>query len=215
AAVVGRAGEAGAAGAGRRAGRRIGYFARLAPEKGLHQLVEAFIRLKEQPEFADCELWIAGWLGAHRRDYAAEQWQRLQAAGLEGQFQYFGELSRSQKVTFLRELDIFSVPTTYQEPKGLFVLEALAAGVPVVLPRHGAFPELLESVGGGCLFEPGDVASLTEQLTELLRDRARREQLAASGQQAVVDRRSVAVTSRELLQLIQEVIPNREVGLVG
>ena len=213
--AAGRAGAAVGTAAERRAGRRIGYFARLAPEKGLHQLVEAFIRLKEQPEFEDCELWIAGWLGAHRRDYAAEQWQRLRAAGLEDHFQYVGELSRSQKVTFLRELDLFSVPTTYQEPKGLFVLEALAAGVPVVLPRHGAFPELLESVGGGSLFEPGDVASLTEQLAGLLRDQARREQLATSGQQAVLDRRSVAVTSRELLQLIREAISAGEPGLVG
>ncbi len=44
---------------------------------------------------------------------------------------------------------MLSVPTTYRDPKGLFVLESLAAGVPAAQPRHGAFPEMLERLGGG------------------------------------------------------------------
>ena len=57
---------------------------------------------------------------------------------------------------FLQGLDVLSVPTTYREPKGLYVLEALANGVPVVQPRHGSFPELIEATGGGLLVNPDD-----------------------------------------------------------
>ena len=56
---------------------------------------------------------------------------------------------------FLHGIDVLSVPTTYREPKGLYVLEALANGVPVVQPSHGSFPELIEVTGGGILVAAG------------------------------------------------------------
>ena len=59
-------------------------------------------------------------------------------------------------------------PTTYHEPKGLYILEAWANRVPVVQPRHGSFPELIDSTGGGLLFEPGNVADCVEKLLQLL-----------------------------------------------
>ena len=70
--------------------------------------------------------------------------QCCETAGLGGEFEYRGELDRAAKVAFLHELDVLSVPTTYQEPKGLFLMEAMASGVPVVQPRRGAFPEIIE-----------------------------------------------------------------------
>ncbi len=81
--------------------------------------------------------------------------RQVRDAGLEGRFEYVGEVDRQGKIDFLRGLDVLSVPTVYREPKGLFVLESLANAVPVVLPAHGAFPELIEATGGGVLVEPG------------------------------------------------------------
>ena len=60
----------------------------------------------------------------------------------ETEFEYRGELDRAQQGRIPAQLDVLSVPTTYREPKGLYVLEAMANGVPVVQPRHGAFPEI-------------------------------------------------------------------------
>ena len=70
---------------------------------------------------------------------------------LANRFQYDGELSRDAKIKFLQSLDVFCTPTVYRESKGLPALEALANGVPVVLPAHGTFPELIDAVGGGLL----------------------------------------------------------------
>jgi glycosyltransferase involved in cell wall biosynthesis len=181
----------------------IGYLARLAPEKGLHVLVDAFLELRQKPGMETSQLRIAGWLGESHRPYAEAQFAKLRAAGATDVFRYAGELDRRGKIEFLRQLDVLSVPTTYREPKGLFVLEALAAGVPVVEPRHGAFPELLESTGGGCLVPPDDPAALAEVLHRLLTDEEQRQGYARAGQMAVHQRRNAETMARATLEVFR------------
>jgi glycosyltransferase involved in cell wall biosynthesis len=166
-------------------GRIIGYLARLAPEKGLHRLAEAFIRLKRQGEFDDVTLEIAGWLGPPHQKYAEDIWKQLDAAGLAGAFRYLGAVDRAEKLRLLSRIDLLCVPTEYQEPKGLYALEAMAAGVPVVVPDHGAFPELVEQSQGGVLFRAHDTDALVESLSELLTDPQKRQVLGRAGQQYV------------------------------
>ncbi len=72
--------------------------------------------------------------------------------------------------------------------KGLYVLEALANGVPVVQPRHGSFPELIEATGGGVLVPPDNTDALAEALAQLRDDHAEREKLGQRGKQAVFER---------------------------
>ena len=160
----------------------IGYFARICPEKGLHQLVDAFrIVHREHPR---TRLLAAGYLGARDKKYFEDI--ARSAADLGEAFRYVGSPpSHNEKVKFLKSLDVLSVPTVYREPKGLYVLEALANGVPVVQPRHGAFPEILELTGGGLLTNPGDRADLARCLAELIIDSPRRVELARRGQAAV------------------------------
>lgn len=160
----------------------VGYFARICPEKGLHVLIDAFRILHAR--HPQTRLVAGGYLGVRDKDYF-ETIQR-NAADLGASFQYIGSPpDHAGKVAFLKSLDVLSVPTTYREPKGLYVLEALANGVPVVQPRHGAFPEMLESTGGGVLVEPNDPADLARGLEELLTNDARRFELARQGWQAV------------------------------
>lgn len=166
----------------------IGFLARLAPEKGLHHLVEAFIQLRQRPGMEEARLLVAGWLGESNRKYAEREFDRLRQAGLEAAFHYAGSVSLQAKYEFLSTLDVLSVPTTYEEPKGIYVLEALACGVPVVQPAHGAFPELIASTGGGRLVRPGDSAHLTETLHALLLDHNGRRELGEQGRQRVHDR---------------------------
>ncbi len=163
----------------------IGYLARICPAKGFHLLVDAFLQLKSRRELEHVRLAVAGWLGEPDRPYFEEQILRVQAAGCGGDVRHAGVLDRGQKIDFYRSLDVFSVPTMYREPKGRFVLEALASGVPVVQPEHGAFPEILQRIGGGRLVRPGDAAHLAEVLGELLIDSASRQTLGREGREAV------------------------------
>jgi glycosyltransferase involved in cell wall biosynthesis len=190
---------------------RVGYLARLAPEKGLHVLVDAFLELRRLPGMEQAELHVAGWLGEHRRKYADEQFDKLKQAGLGDALHYAGAVDRRGKVEFLRKLDVLSVPTVYHEPKGLFVLEALAAGVPVVQPRHGAFPELIEWTGGGRLVQPEDPAHLAQTLHELLTDHAARLELGRRGRASVLERFSAPAMARSALDVyssfVSELLP--------
>jgi glycosyltransferase involved in cell wall biosynthesis len=189
--------------------RKIGYFARLAPEKGLHLLVDAFLELRSTGRFDDTELQIAGWLGDHHRDYVDQQFDKLQQAGLTDACHYAGELDRIEKHEFLEGLDLFSVPTTYQDPKGIFVLEALAAGVPVIQPDHGAFPELLATTGGGRLVRPDDPGHLAEILGELLDAPESRLALGAAGQQTVRDQCHAEAMAEATLSVYQNILQGR------
>ncbi len=138
----------------------IGYFARICPEKGLHKLVDAFCRLRQGPGARPARLHVSGSLGENNRAFFDEQKARLTGAGLLGDFTHIESPDLASKVRFLQSIDVLSVPTTYCEPKGLYILEALANGVPVVQPRHGSFPELVEATGGGVLVEPDDADEL-------------------------------------------------------
>jgi glycosyltransferase involved in cell wall biosynthesis len=153
---------------------RIGYFARIAPEKGLHILADAF-KIVRESDF-DCTLEAAGYMAPEQAPYLNGIEKHLQDCGLD--FRYHGALDRAQKIAYLESLDVLSTPTVYADPKGLFVLEAMAAGVPVVQPNHGAFPEIIRKTGGGILVEPENPQSLADGLLRVLRDRELRNDLA-------------------------------------
>jgi glycosyltransferase involved in cell wall biosynthesis len=166
----------------------IGYFARIGPEKGLHNLVEAFCRLRQMVNAPPARLHVSGWLGGHQRAFFDEQKRRLAHAGLLGDFTHIESPDLPSKVRFMQAIDVLSVPTLYREPKGLYVLEALANGVPVAQPRHGSFPELIEATGGGILVEPHDPDDLARGLARLQNDSIEREKLGRLGKQAVFER---------------------------
>jgi len=187
----------------------IGYLARVCPEKGLHVLADAFRQLSELVGKRDVRLRIAGWLGERDRAYVEGVLGQLKSWGLGGSVDFLGEVDRSQKIDFLNSLHVLSVPTMYHEPKGLFVLEALANGVPVVQPGHGAFPELIEATGGGLLVEPGSTQALAGALRALMNDAARRAELGRRGQAAVREAFNDEVMARNTLNLYRAYVENR------
>ncbi len=158
----------------------IGYFARMAREKGLHLLAEAFPFVKEKVPGAI--LRIGGYQGKESHAYLEQVTRSLSQRGLS--FENIGSPDTfEEKIEFFTGLDVFSVPTEFLEPKGMPVLEAMANGVPVVQPAHGAFPEMLEATQGGLLVSPRDPVALAQGLIELSDPavRARYAQLAWEG----------------------------------
>ena len=166
----------------------IGYFARVAPEKGLHVLVEAYRLLRQMEGTPPTRLLVSGWLGENHRGYFGEQKAKLRDAGALDDFSYVEAPDHASKVRFYQSIDVLSVPAVFREPKGLYVLEALANGVPVVQPRHGSFPELLAATGGGLLVEPNDPADLARGLRRLIDHPEERAALARQGREAVTKR---------------------------
>ncbi len=159
----------------------IGFFARLAPEKGLHVLAGAYRRLRERPGIGPSRLVAAGYLAPEHHEYLDGIRRSLREWGLESHFEYRGELDRAQKIEYLQSLDVLSVPATYAEPKGIFLLEAMAVGVPAVQPRRGAFPEVLGRTGGGIIVEADSEQALADGLLALWTDPERAAALGEAG----------------------------------
>jgi glycosyltransferase involved in cell wall biosynthesis len=176
---------------------RIGYFARIAPEKGFHVLAEAYrIVHAEEP---NCTLEAAGYLAPEHRAYFDGIERQLKQWGLP--FRYHGTVDRAQKIAFFESIDVLSTPTVYADPKGIFVLEAMAAGVPFVQPRHGSFSEIAERTGGGILVEPDDPASLAAGLLTVMRDPELRATLARRAHAGVREHYTVAQMARQTLDV--------------
>jgi glycosyltransferase involved in cell wall biosynthesis len=159
----------------------IGYFARMIHGKGLTILVDAFIDLARRGTLPRLKLKVGGARTSSDDKYLAGLHRKLAEAGLLERVEWHPNVSFNEKVKFFRNLTAFSVPATYGEAFGLYVIEAMASGVPVVQPRHGAFPELIENTGGGVLCEPEDVKSLADALESVLLDGQKRERLITSG----------------------------------
>jgi len=184
---------------------RAGFFSRIVPEKGLHLLAEAVVLLAKNPSLPPVELHAAGYLAPTDRPYLRTVERCMAAAGLANRFHYHGAPDRAAKMTLLRSFDLFCLPALLPESKGLPLLEAWAEGVPAVLPRHGAFIELADEVGGSLLHEPGSAPMLADAMATMMRDPER----AAAGRRAQVavrERCNEAAMAARTIELYQRVL---------
>lgn len=184
----------------------IGYLARMIHGKGLTTLVDAFIALAKRKTIPGVRLRIAGAKTEGDEKYIAGLQQKIREAGFDNRVSWEPNLSFEDKVQFLHELSVFSVPATYGEAFGLYVAEAQGVGVPVVQPRHGAFPEILELTQGGVLCEPDDVDSLSRTLEDLLKDDARRHHMAATARANARVHYASAKMAENFEKVLQEVM---------
>ena len=164
----------------------LGYFARMCPEKGLDTLIDAFIRLKQTGPVPGLKLAVGGGCQTSDKAYVEKQKARLRDAGLLGDASFRPNLDRDAKLAFYRGLTVLSVPALYGEAFGLYVVEAMASGVPVVAPDDASFPELIEQNQAGTLCAKGDPQALADAIGQLLLDRERLAKCAAAGRQAAV-----------------------------
>ena len=188
----------------------VGYFARVAPEKGLHELCEAYRILRRERAVPAARLEVAGYLSAAHVPYLDDLRQRMEGWGLGDEFHYRGKLDREQKIHFLRGIDVLSVPGPFPDPKGMYLLEAMAAGTPVVQPRRGAYPEVLERTGGGLLVGEGP-AALADGLLRLYEDRDLASCLGARGAAGVREHYSVAQSAARLLEVYSRAVAREPV----
>lgn len=191
----------------RPAGQTIGYFARLAPEKGFDLAVGAFLELA--PRFPEVRFHAGGWLSEKDRPFHEAQLARIEAAGLSDRFRHVEAPDAEAKREFLKGIDLFTVPARFVEPKGLYALEAMACGLPVVVPDRGAFPEMVATGGGGLLCRPEDVSDLAAKLGELLDDPGKAATLGEQGRVWVERTNSREAMARATAEVFERVLSGR------
>jgi glycosyltransferase involved in cell wall biosynthesis len=183
----------------------IGYLARIAPEKGLHNLAAAYRILRQERGLPPSRLVAAGYIGADQRSYLEGIEQEFRSWRLADEFRYVGTVDREAKARFLGSLDVLSVPSGYHEPKGLYLLEAMASGVPVVQPNHGAFPEMLQRTGGGLLSATEHPTDVADALWSIWSDAGAAAAMGARGADGVRSHFTIARMADRVLDVYGEV----------
>jgi phosphatidyl-myo-inositol alpha-mannosyltransferase len=154
----------------------VGFLGRYdEPRKGLPVLLQAMRSVvREHP---GAQLLVAG-----RGDSA--ELDRLVGNDLRPHVQLLGEVSEADKAALLRSVDVYCAPNLLGESFGIVLVEAMAAGAPVLASDLDAFARVLEDGAAGVLVRRGDPDALARELSALLADPARRAQLSAAGSRA-------------------------------
>ena len=168
----------------------IGFFSRIAPEKGLDRLARAALQLAVQPEIPPLRVRAAGWMNRAGRGYLDEVRRLFGSDQARVSFEYLGELDRRGKIAFLREADVVAIPATFPEPKGIPAIEAMMAGTPVVVPQQGAYPALLDRAEGGVLARSSEPEDFAAALSQLVLHPERRASVGARGFERVREEHS-------------------------
>jgi glycosyltransferase involved in cell wall biosynthesis len=170
----------------------IGYLSRMSAKLGLALLVDAVALLKRNnPRLAGLKLRAMGGKTNDDEAFLSELRRKVADLGMAGDVEFLDDLDREHRIAFLRSLSVMSVPMPGGEAFGTFIVEALAAAVPVVQPREGGFVELVDATGGGILYTPNDAPTLARALETLLLDPARARTMATAGRAVVLREYSV------------------------
>jgi phosphatidyl-myo-inositol alpha-mannosyltransferase len=116
-----------------------------------------------------------------------------------------GELSEAEKGAFLRSVDVYCAPNLLGESFGIVLIEALAAGAPVVASDLDAFAAVLGDGAAGVLVRRGDARDLARALSDLLADPAHRARLAATGRRVAAEY-DWSVVARRVLAVYETVV---------
>jgi len=184
----------------------IGYLARMSESLGLNTLVEAFLKLKETEPFRDLRLHVSGGATADDGPYLTRMKHGFAVRRMDGDVKVFEAFDPEARRAFLRSVTLVSVPAPRGLAFGTFILESLAAGVPVVQPRAGAFPELVEATGGGVIYEPNDANALAAAIATLLSDRERLVELGRRGREAAAREFSTEKMAERVLEVYNRVV---------
>ena len=184
----------------------LGYFGRVAPEKGVHILCNIYKKLRSTGKITSGAVKIGGYLAHEHETYLSSILEQVRQWGLDSEVTYEGKLDRAQKIEFFNKVDVLVVPALYDAPKGLALLEAMACGVPIVVSRRGTYTELIEQTGGGLLVPPDNPEAFMEVIGQLVSDPIRREELSANGIAGVNSYYTTATMASRVLAVYSDLV---------
>jgi glycosyltransferase involved in cell wall biosynthesis len=183
--------------------RNVGYISRMCHENGFDIVVDAFIELKKKPGFDDVKLIATGGSTGDDAKYIREQKHKIKENNLEDSFEIMPEFEGAARHDFFKKVSLISVPVRIGEAFGMYLLESMASGVPVVQPALGAFPEIIELSGGGVTYMPNSPEKLSETMAELLANRENLEKLSVAGYEGTKKKFNIHNHAAEIIGLYE------------
>lgn len=183
--------------------RNVGYLSRMCHKDGFDIVVDAFIDLKKKDGFNDVKLIATGGLTGDDKKFLKEQKQKIKDAGLGADFEIIEEFEGESRHEFFKKVSMVSVPVRIGEAFGMYMLESMASGVPVVQPALGAFPEITELSGGGVTYEPNTPKKLSEAWATLLNDPDKLALLSEAGYRGTNEKFNIHKHAAEIVGLYE------------
>ncbi len=175
----------------------IGYLCRMNKMNGFDKIVDSFISIKTE-KLKDLTLHVCGGFTGDDKPFIGEQIKKIKKRGFLDSFMFHHDFHAIEKQKFFDSIHLLSVPVRKYDGYGLYILEANAAGIPVVQPATGAFPEIIENTKGGTIYYPDTTTELSDALLGLITDYDRRNELAINGRKTVLRDYSLEAMSKNL-----------------
>jgi glycosyltransferase involved in cell wall biosynthesis len=191
--------------------RHIGYLSRMCYENGMDILVDAFVMLRKQPGFDDVKLFLTGGHTSDDKSFIREQKQKIATAGLSESVNFIDDFDKDKRNVFFSEVMVLSVPVREGEAFGIYLTEAMAAGIPIVQPDLGAFPEIIEKSGGGMVFTGNDPEHLTNALVKIFSNQEQLTHMSQKARESVEKQFNIHALSKEMTDIYHQVINKRSV----
>ncbi len=185
--------------------RNIGYVSRMCHELGMDILVEAFVLLRNDNAFQDVELHITGGSTGDDRKFIKTQKKIIHDNGLSDAVKYYGDFEEEGLKEFFSEVSVVSVPVRKGEAFGIYLLESMSSGIPVVQPALGAFPEIVKRSGGGITYAPNSPEALASALKQMLSDPKKLDEVAQQGRRGVEQHFHVDGQVQKMLEVYNSV----------
>lgn len=179
----------------------IGYLSRINKENGFEILVDAFILLKKELKFKSLKLIATGGKTNDDKSFINKQLSKLRKENLLESVELIDDFRTSELVQFFEKLTVLSVPVLDGEAFGLYLLESLASGIPVVQPSVGAFPEIIEKTGGGVNYSPNNSTALAEKLAEILTNPDKIIQMSIDGRKAIEEKFNINLLAEKWIEI--------------
>lgn len=184
--------------------RNVGYISRMCHENGFDIVVDAFIELKKRPGFDDVKLIATGGSTGDDNKFIKEQKRKIKENNLTGYFEILPEYENEAQHEFYKQVVVVSVPVRIGEAFGMYLLESMASAVPVVQPALGAFPEIVETAGGGLIYMPNTPETLAGKWMELLNNPNLLEEKSKAGLAGVKENFNIHNHAAEIIGLYEK-----------
>lgn len=184
----------------------IGYISRMYPEHGFGLLIDAFILLKQKPEFRHVQLKLSGGYTADDKKFVKKQLNKLKKAGMGHDVEIIEDHLPENRYHFFNQLTILTVPVLKGEAFGTYQLESMACGIPLVQPALGAFPEIIETTGGGVTYTPNSPEALAQKWMEVLSNPMKIREMSEQGKKAVAEKYGIDHISSQILDVYQNLV---------
>ena len=188
----------------------IGYISRMCEENGLGILVDAFIHLKEDEAYQAVKLKITGGKTNDDTSFIKQQKKKIAEAKLENEVLWVEEFENPSRQNFFDTVALLTVPVLNGEAFGLYQLEALASGIPLVQPELGAFPEVVGLSEGGLIYHPNSAKKLAKAWKSIILDKEKLSELSTKGQEGVKAHFDIHKQAAKLVEIYRNVAAKKE-----